>query len=269
VFTTAGFRFSVASVAIFLWAKATGRSLIIKKGQAQQLLIISVIFTVEFALLYLGFNKTNVSRGTLLINLQPFFILFLAHYFIPGDRMTKRKVLGILIGFLGVAFVFLEKKGVTADFRTGDLMLLATAFIWACNTVYMKRIIDDFDPFHIVLYPMIFSIPFFFFGGFFWDSAMIAQVNTRVLASLLYQGLVTASFGFVAWTYMLQKYGAVSLHSFIFIIPVAGVILGVLLLGEPMTSNILIALLLIVSGILMVHFKPKKETLLLFFRSGT
>ncbi len=110
VFTTAGLRFSIASVAVFIWALVTGRSLKIKKGQIHQLLIISGIFTVQLSLFYLGISKSNASRATLLVNLQPFFTLFLAHYFIPGDRITRRKILGILMGFAGVAFVFLEKK---------------------------------------------------------------------------------------------------------------------------------------------------------------
>jgi len=89
---------------------------------------------------------------------------------------------------------------------------------------------------------------------------MIGHVNLKVLGSLLYQGLLTASFGFVVWNSLLQKYGAVSLHSFIFIMPIAGVLLGGVVLGEPITFNILLALLLIVSGILVVNFKTRKYT---------
>jgi len=258
VFTTAGLRFSMASVAVFIWARITGRSFHIKKGQIHQLLIISMMFTVQLSLFYLGISKTNASRATLMLNLQPFFTLFLAHFFISGDRITKRKTLGIMLGFTGVIFVFMEKKGVTANFRIGDLIILFAAFLWACNAVYTKRIIHAFKPFHMVLYPMIFSVPFFFFEGFVWDSTMIAHVDAKVFCALLYQGLVAASFCFVAWITLLQKYGAVALHSFIFIMPVSGVLLGGLVLGEPITVNIIIALLLIVSGILLVNFKQKK-----------
>jgi len=258
VFTTAGLRFSMASVAVFIWARITGRSFHIKKGQIHQLLIISMMFTVQLSLFYLGISKSNASRATLMVNLQPFFTLFLAHFFIPGDRITKRKTLGIMLGFAGVAFVFMEKKGVTADLQVGDLIILFAAFLWACNAVYTKRIIHAFKPFHMVLYPMIFSVPFFFLEGFVWDSTMIAHVNAKVFCALLYQGLVTASFCFVAWITLLQKYGAVALHSFIFIMPISGVLLGGLVLGEPITVNIIIALLLIVSGILLVNFKQKK-----------
>jgi drug/metabolite transporter (DMT)-like permease len=227
VFTTAGLRFTIASATIFLWAWITGRSFSIRKGQIRQLLIITLVFIVQLSLFYLGISKSNASRGTLLLNLQPFFTLFLAHYFIPGDRM-------------------------------GDLMILTGAFLWSCSAVYTKRIIHDFAPFHLVFYPMLFSTPFFFIEGFLWDGSMIAHLDVNIVCALLYQSLITASFAFVAWITMLQKYGAVSLHSFIFIMPVAGVLLGGIVLGEPITPKILIALLLIVSGILVVHFKQEK-----------
>ena len=257
-FTTAGFRFSMAALAIFLWARSTGRRLSVKKGQVRQLLILSCIFTVQLMVLYLGMSKTNASRGTLLINLQPFFVLFLAHFFIPGDRITVQKFLGLSLGFTGMAFVFLSETKVAAEIRTGDLLILTTAFIWACNTVYIKRIIKDFDPFQIVLYPMTVSIPFFFILGFLFDSPMVVHVDLKILGALLYQGLVTASFGYVIWTHLLQKYGAVSLHSFIFIMPISGVFLGGWILGEPITPDLLSALLLIVLGIAVVNSKAKK-----------
>jgi drug/metabolite transporter (DMT)-like permease len=258
VFTTAGIRFGIASVAIFLWARITGRSFEIKKKQVFQLIIIAIVFTAQLSLFYLGLSKSNASRGTLLVNFQPFFTLFLAHFFIPGDRITKRKIMGMLLGFAGVAFVFLEKKGVASDFEVGDVMILAAAFLWSCNAVYTKRIISAFKPFQIALFPMIFSVPFFFLEGVLWDHHMIVFVDSKIIGAMVYQSLVTASFGFVVWNSLLKRYGAVALHSFIFIMPISGVLLGGLILGEPLTVNILIAMVLIVAGILVTHIKQKK-----------
>ena len=258
VFTTAGIRFGIASVAIFLWTRITGRSFEIKKEQILQLFVISIVFTVQLSLFYLGLSKSNASRGVLLVNFQPFFTLFLAHFFIPGDQITKRKIMGILLGFAGVAFVFLEKTGVASDFEVGDVMILAAAFLWSCNAVYTKRIISAFKPFQIALFPMIFSVPFFFLEGVLWDHHMIAFIDSKIIGAMVYQSLVTASFGFVVWNSLLQRYGAVALHSFIFVMPISGVLLGGLILREPITTNILIAMLLIVAGILMTHIKQKK-----------
>ena len=259
VFTTASIRFAIAAGAIFLWARFTGRTIGLKKGQIHQVLTFSALFTVQLSLFYLGLSKSNASRGTLLANLLPFFILFLAHFFIPGDRITRRKLYGILLGFGGVVFMFLENTGVAAGFRTGDLIILLAVIIWSSSAIYLKRIIGSFIPFQLVLYSTLFSVPFFFFEALLWDGAMVSRLDVPVIGSLLYQSLITASFGFVAWNTLLQKYGAVSLHSFLFIMPIAGVAMGGLVLGEPITSKILLALAFIVSGILVVHWHPRKE----------
>ena len=257
-FTAAGLRFSIAAAAIYFWARFTGRPFALRKGQASQLLFISVVFTLQLGLLYLGLEKTSASRGTLMVNLQPFFLLLLAHWFIPGDRITRKKILGLIMGAAGMVLVFSGKKGITADVQIGDFMILITAFLWAVNTVYTKRIIHLFSPFQMVFYPMLFCTPIFLLAGYLWDAEMIIHLDGKVLVSLLYQSLVTASFGFVAWNTMLLKYGAVALHSFIFIMPIAGVLLGGLVLGEPITWELLLALVLIVSGIVIVNFGSRR-----------
>ncbi|MGD8492545.1 MAG: DMT family transporter [Desulfobacterales bacterium] len=258
VFTTAAIRFSIAALAIFVWARVTGQTIGLKKGQLHQVLILGVLFAIQLSMFYFGLSKSNASRGTLIANLLPFWILFLAHFFIPGDRITGRKFLGILLGFGGVAFMFAETKGMAAGFRAAELMILSATFIWACSVIYLKRIIAGFSPFQITLYSMIFSVPLFFLEALLWDAPMVSQLDSKIIGALLYQSLVTAAFGFVAWNTLLQKYGAVALHSFIFIMPISGVALGGLVLGEPITAKILTALALIVAGILVVHLKPRK-----------
>ncbi len=258
VFTTAAIRFSIAALAIFVWARLTGQTIGLKKGQLYQVLILAALFAIQLSMFYFGLSKSNASRGTLIANLVPFWVLFLAHIFIPGDRITGRKFLGILLGFSGVAFMFAETKGVTAGFRVAELIILLATFIWACNVIYLKRIIAGFSPFQITLYSMVFSVPIFFLEALLWDAPMVSQLDSTIIGALLYQSLVTAAFGFVAWNTLLQKYGAVALHSFIFIMPISGVALGGLVLGEPITVKILTALGLIVAGILVVHLKPRK-----------
>ncbi|MBW1899970.1 MAG: DMT family transporter, partial [Deltaproteobacteria bacterium] len=149
-FTTAGLRFLIASVAITIWALSTGRPIGVNMIQLRKLVLLSIIFTCQLGLFYLGLSLTYASRGVLVTNLQPFFVLILAHFFIQGDRITGRKIFGILLGFTGVALLFLEKKGISADLRTGDLLVLVTVVLWAINAVYTKKIISGFKAFQIV-----------------------------------------------------------------------------------------------------------------------
>ena len=259
VFTCAAIRFSIAALAIWIWARTRGQPLAPTKGRFYLLLIFAALFAAQLSLFNLGLSKSNASRGTLISNLLPFWVLFLAHFFVPGDRITRRKFIGILLGFSGVAFMFAEKKGVTGAFKVGDLIILSATIVWACNVIYVKRIIGFFSPFQVTFYAMIFSVPLFLLEAFLWDTPMIFRLDFKVIGALLYQSLITAAFGFVTWNKLLQEYGAVALHSFIFLMPIAGVALGGLVLGEPITSKIIAALALIVAGIMVVHVKPGKE----------
>ena len=258
--TTAGLRFALAAVAIACWAHLTGRSFRIQTGQAFQLLIVSIAFTVQISLFYLGLHRTYASRGVLISNLLPFVILFLSHRFIPGERITWKKMVGIVLGFTGVAFMFSGTQGFSGALHTGDLIILAAVVIWSCNVVYTKRIINDYSPFHLVLYPMIFSVPVFLSAGSLWDGRMIFNLNPTVIGAYVYQSLVSAAFGFVAWSTMLQRYGASTLHAFVFIMPIAGVVFSGLLLNEPITPNLIVAMVFIAVGILIIHVNPKKPT---------
>ena len=268
VFTTAGIRFSIAALAIFIWARVTGQTIWPLKGRFYPLLILAALFAVQLSLFNLGLSKSNASRGTLISNLLPFWVLFLAHFFVPDDRISRRKFFGILLGFSGVAFMFAEKKGVTGAFRTGDLIILSATVIWSCNVIYLKRIMRFFSPFQVTFYSMIFSVPVFLLEAILWDTPMIFNLDFKVIGALLYQSLISATFGFVTWNKLLQKYGAVALHSFIFLMPIAGVALGGLVLGEPITSKIIAALAFIVAGILVVHVKPGKEAPIYPIRKG-
>jgi drug/metabolite transporter (DMT)-like permease len=253
-FTAAAIRFTIASAAIILWAIATGRRLTLSKSQAIQMAFVSLCFTTQLSLFYAGLSRTYAFRGSLIANLQPFLVLILAHFFIRDDRITVKKLLGIVMGFVGVVFLFLEKKSATGELLTGDLLIMAAVTVWAGNAIYLKTIISAYRAFQVTLYPMIGSLPVLFAAGMIWDQPMVGAIDGPVVTAMLYQSLVTASFGFVAWNTMLQKYGAVTLHSFLFILPIAGVFFSGWILSEPVaTPNILMALTFIVGGILVVH----------------
>ena len=258
--TAAGLRFALAAIAIACWARATGRSFGIQPGQLFQLLIVSIAFTLQLSLFYIGLNRTYASRGVLISNLLPFIVLFLSHRFIPGERITWKKMVGIVLGFTGVAFMFSGTQGYSGSLHHGDLIILTAVVIWSCNVVYTKLIINDYSPFHLVLYPMIFSVPVFLSAGFLWDGEMLFNLNPTVMGAYVYQSLVSAAFGFVAWNTMLKRYGASTLHAFVFIMPIAGVVFSGLLLDEPITSNLIVALVFIAAGVLMVHMNPKRPT---------
>jgi drug/metabolite transporter (DMT)-like permease len=259
-FTAAGFRFLIASLTIFIWARATGRSIRVRKDQLAPLFMLWVLFVFQMSFMYFGIHRTHASRAALITNLQPFFVLFLARLWIRDERITLRKVVGLFLSFGGVCLLFIEKEGVAGQFRTGDLLLVITTLLWASSSVFTKRVIHIFSPYVVVLYPMVFSVPLFFLEGYLWDERMVVNADTRVVAALLYQALVAASFGFIAWNTLLQHHGAVMLNSFNFLMPLSGVFLGWWLLHEPVGVHIGLALGLVTSGILVLQLRNQPKS---------
>ena len=258
IFTTAGIRFSLAATAIFCWARLTGKSLALTPDQAGRLAILTIIFVCQLSAFYLGLSKTTASHGALIANLLPFVVLILAHFFIPGDRITPKKILGITLGFIGITLLFFDSRAlVQEDLIIGDMIILCAVFIWGCNAIFVKRMLTDCNAIQITLYPMILGGPAFLLAGYLLDDRMVTFINIPVLLSLLYQSFVTAAFGFVIWTTMLQRFGATSLHSFIFILPVSGVFFGVLILDDPLTSNLISAIIFIALGIIITHIRNR------------
>lgn len=267
LFTAAALRFGMTVLIIIIWARLTGRSLKVSKMQVHHLFILAIVFALQMSLFYFGLTLTYASRTALLSNVQPFVVLLLAHYFIPGDRISVPKVTGMILAFGGILYLFLDANVVSKDIRSGDLVILAAVLVWGINAVYIKRIIHTFAPFQIVLYPMVGITLISGSAAFFFDAQMIGNLTPEVVGSLIFQGLVTGAIGFVLWTSLQQKYGTVAVHSFLFLVPISGVFFGGLILNEPITARILVALVLIVAGIVVVNLRL--TTLYTFFSRKT
>jgi len=258
-FTSAAVRFGLSAGFLWAWAKISGQSLRPAAGQMRPLLINSILFFVQLALVYVGFTMTSASRGALLTNLQPFFLLFLAHFLLSGDRITLLKLLGLILGFTGAACVLFDRYDSSRSLMAGDLLLLGSTLIWAGCAAYTKHLVRSSSSIQIVFYQLLFSVPLFALGAPLWDAPMIVRIDFGIVAAIAFQVVLTTSFAFVAWVRLMQTYGAVALHSFVFLIPVSGVFLAALVLDEPMTRMILLALVLISAGILTVQFGQRRD----------
>lgn len=253
VFTTAGLRFGVATAVLMFWAACTGKPLALTRHQVRQLAPLGVIFFCQLALFNFGQSMTTAAHGTLISNVLPFVVMILAHFFIPGERASLGKAAGLVLGFAGVALLFYDSATLTGEALHGDFLILLAVLVWSCNVVYMKKIISGFHPLQVTIYPMAMAVPAYLLCGYFFDGQMIRTLDAPVVSAMLYQALVTASFGFVAWNTLIAKYGATTLHAFVFVMPISGVFLGVVLLDEPVTANLIVAILLVTAGLIVVN----------------
>jgi drug/metabolite transporter (DMT)-like permease len=254
----AGLRFGLGFLCIAGWILWTRTSIRIRPGEIYPFTIISFLFTIQICLLNIGLTKTLVSYSTLIFSLYPFFIALLANYFIPGDRLTRRHISGLLVAFLGIFVIVLGKLGgpTNQNIWFGNLLTLISSLCLSTQFVYTKRIIRGIDPIKLLFWQMIYCVPTFFLLSLFTERGISHYTITpKVIWALLYQGMVVAGFCFIGRNLLLKQYPASKLSAFFSTSPLFGVLLSILILHEPITLEILMGGSLVGVGIYLVNSK--------------
>ena len=112
-FALATMRFLLGFAAITLWSLHQRVQLRMNPGELLPLLFVSLIFTLQISTLNLGTQITEASRSTVFISTYPFFTALFAHFWVPGDRLSFRKTVGITLAFGGVLLTFGGNWGLT------------------------------------------------------------------------------------------------------------------------------------------------------------
>ena len=119
-FTLAGLRFSLGALVIGLWSVFKRIDLIPRRGEIHHLIMLSLLFAAQICTFTMGIDLTLASRASLFINTHPFFVAVIAHFFIPNDKLSVKKSLGLILAFCGVFIIFRDKIGIGGSSFTGD-----------------------------------------------------------------------------------------------------------------------------------------------------
>jgi len=260
-FGMAALRFVLAGLSLAAWMRAQDIPFRPARREVFHHIINGLSFAAQIGLFYLGVAHTSASHASLLINSNPFFVLLLAHFFVEGDRLTGQKVFGLTLAFIGVAFIFIDQIG--SGNLLGNALVFASAALLGARIVYVKRLISTIEPSQVVFWQMVVGVPLFLWAsrlteaGRAWHfSPSVTAALLFVTAALLFQGIVVGAFCFLAATILLQRHNPSTLSAFSFLIPLSGVTLSHIVLGDPLTQNLLLSSAFVALGIAFVHKPP-------------
>ena len=252
---TAGVRSVIATLGLVIWMKV--KKMPIFPGKIVDGLVVGLLFGAEFALLYSSLLYTTVSSAWILLYITPFFHTLGAHFFLEGDRLSLNKVIGLILAFSGVV-ILLSKYFGLPDLQQllGDVLALVAAVLWAATTIYVKRrLVGKVSHHHTLFYQTIFSIPILFILSAFFHEEPIRTINGLIILSILYQGIIVAFMSYLLWFFLVHSYSVSRLSAFTFLTPVFATLAGVVMLDEPLTFRVILALILVSIGIYVVNRK--------------
>ena len=252
-FMLAGLRFTLGALVIGIWAGLNRIDLKPHRGEISYLIILSLIFAAQICTFTLGVDATLAGRASLFINTHPFFVAVLAHFFISNDRLSIKKVSGLILAFLGVFVVFRDRIGNDGSQMMGDCLVLVSGFLLGALGVYTKRLVQRINAYKLLLWEMILGLIPFFGLSLIFERSSPHNISLNLILAIMYQGIVVAGFCFVTWTLLLKRHSASKLSAFLFATPLFGVGLSSLMLHEPITPYLIVGAILVAAGIYVVN----------------
>lgn len=234
-------RFVVGGVAIAVWAWSTGRlaGFRIAPHEWRPMIVLALIFTAQIGTMNIGTSLTSAAHASILLNLYSVHTVVLSHFLIPGDRLTVRKVVGVLIAYAGIVVLFAGQTGGAASLL-GDAIVFVSAFLLAERLVYLARAVQSLDPVKLLLSQAAIGSVLFMLGSALTEPMPTAW-TVRLGASVAYQGILIAGFNFVVSMWLLQRYRPSSLVPFFLTQPLFGVLAAAVVAGDPLTWELLLA----------------------------
>ncbi|NEW06386.1 DMT family transporter [Paenibacillus sp. SYP-B3998] len=249
----AGYRFVLAALLIFLFMVLIGKRVRYQQGTLLKISKIGLFQTfLQYVFFYYGLSASTGIQGSIIAGTTSFFQILLAHFMYKNDRLNIKKILGLVLGFGGAVLVNMTKGEMTLQVGIGEICLLIAMFFGALGNVLSKNEAKELDVLYMTSWQMLLGGVAMFAVGAAFEGPLPFEFTWKTIFMLLYLAFLSGV-GFVLWNNVMKYNKVGSISMYLFLIPVFGVILSALMLGEEMHLIVLAALGLVVSGIVIVN----------------
>ncbi len=250
------FRALGATLLLIAWCRWRGIALFVRDGTLWVGLLAGSLFSFEFACIYLALSHTGASRVTVFLYTSPFWVAALLPLFVKSERLSRLQWLGLSCAFAAVVFALWESLQKAGAGRLGDVLALLAGASWGLTTVTIRATaLGKVSAERLLFYQLacsavslpVVSLAF----GEQWPA--LTQLSAFAWLSLFLQTAVGAFASYLTWMWMLMRYPAAKMSAFVFLTPVFALLFAAPWLGEPVTPNLVIAIVLVGLGIILVN----------------
>jgi drug/metabolite transporter (DMT)-like permease len=246
-------RFVIAASVLSVAVRARGLRLPTSRRVWSHYLLMSLIGnSIPFSLIAWGQIRVDVGLAGILMGVMPLMTLLLAHFFVPGERMTPRMAGGFAVGFIGLVALFgpevlLEFGGESSDLPS-QLAIGLAAICYATNTIVTRRL-GTLDPLvsatTVMWITTAIMVPLALWVERPWNLAWSAES----IASVVWLGLFATALATIVYFRIIQRAGPTFLSLINYMIPVVALAAGAIVLDEKLVGTVLIGMALILTGL--------------------
>lgn len=253
----AGARSALAIVFVGGWLWYRGLLGRVRMADLAPGLLIGTVFAAEFIGLFTALDLTSVGHSALIMYSMPVWMGIAAHFFLPGERATPIKALGLTLAFAGTAWAISSRGGAAGQVSwLGDFCALIGAWGWA-GTAFIARAsrLRHAGPEAQLFWMVLVSAPILLLVSPLFGP-LLREVGPMDWFWLVFQASVVVAGGFITWLWLLSVYPASTVASFSFLTPILSILLGHLVFGESLSLTLLGAAALVSLGIVLINRRP-------------
>ncbi|MEP7291016.1 MAG: EamA family transporter [Chloroflexota bacterium] len=259
-------RTAIAAVGLNLLLLTRGKHLPLNRKALVPLIVIAIgNTTIPFALITWGEKSITSGLAAMLQSTAALFTLIIAHYFFVDERISPQKVVGLIVGFLGV-MVLSSKSIVNGQLDisqlSGALAVVVASFFYAIFAIYSRKMIQNrFEPLVVSTGAMTFAaissgilmVVAPLLGG--QAATPLNTVSSDVLLAVGLLGFVNTFIAYIIFYWILEELGAGRTSMVTYVVPAIGLALGAFVLKEEIDWRLLVGAAMIFAGIAIVNLK--------------
>jgi|TARA_B100000809_G_C14988862_1_gene477246 drug/metabolite transporter (DMT)-like permease len=224
---------------------------------------------IPFFLIAYGVQKIQSNLAAILMATTPLSATILAHLFTDNEKINFTKVLGVLVGFSGIVFLFSDSILINDNnFMSAILILIGSTFyvVGGLLTLKVSNKTNENVTSSILIWATIFILPISLILSYFNPTETFMFIQDLHFShrldstiSVIYLGTVPTGIAWLIRFRILKNNGLVFQAQVAYLIPIFGVILGYIFLKELITPKVLVALIAVILGIYFVQKSTKKK----------
>lgn len=258
-FWVAAARIGFAAVVMLAVWRLRGMPLFLAPPSALHIALLVIIgalsASVPFALLAWGQQYVTSGFAGVSMASVALIVLPLSHFLVPGERMTLRRIIGFGVGFCGVVVLIggqaFESTGAALE-TYGRIACVLAASCYAISSIFLRRL-PAADPIGLatvlLLIGAVFSIPLAFFA-----EGIPPMPDGQTMLVLAFLGLIPTAAANLLRVLVVRSAGPVFMSLVNYQVPVWSVVLGALILSEPLPASLIYAMVLILAGLAISQF---------------
>jgi drug/metabolite transporter (DMT)-like permease len=254
-FTIVAIRLAIG--AVFLWTviRAAGQELPRERRIYGHLVVMAIVnIVIPFALITWAEQSVDSSIAAILTAAVPLWAIVIAPLYLHDEPIRLNGIIGLAVGFFGV--VVLTSRGLESGRGSdiaGEIALLGASLSYAVGAVYSRRHMRGVRP----MIPAVFQVTFaMLIAGtiaLFLERPWEARPDLEAVFSMIWLGIVGSGAAYLVNFRLLEAWGATRTTLVAYVIPVVGIVLGYLVLQEPVDARLLVGTALVIGGVGLVN----------------